>query len=111
MASKEAKMLPWMPFLAMEPVSAAPAGGSASRSRASKGKGLPAGLSGAGMEKLRLSNSTAQPPHPSVCRLDPAGKQALEAATATHSRAGYCTLSHPRSGSLYKLMHAGFACG
>ena len=38
-------------FPAMEAVSLPPAGGSASRSRANKSKGLPARLSGAGMEK------------------------------------------------------------
>ena len=45
----------------MEAVSAAPAGGSASRSRASNGKGLPARLSGGGMETWRLNASAAQP--------------------------------------------------
>ena len=40
----------------MEPLSLPPAGGSASSSRASQDKGLPAGLSGGGIEGLRLGN-------------------------------------------------------
>ena len=46
-------MLRVLAFLAMEAVFAAPGGGSASRSRASRDKGLRARLSGAGMEKWR----------------------------------------------------------
>ena len=49
-------MLFQLHFPPMEPVSAARVGGSASRSRASRGKGLPARLSGAGIEGLRLGN-------------------------------------------------------
>jgi hypothetical protein len=56
MASRRAKLLHGRAFPAMEAVSAAPAGGSASRSRASNNKGLPAGLSGAGIEGLRLDH-------------------------------------------------------
>jgi hypothetical protein len=52
MASKGAKLLLRLPFPTMEPVSEAPAGGSASRSLASQDKGLLVRLSGAGMEKL-----------------------------------------------------------
>jgi hypothetical protein len=52
MASRRAKLLHGRAFPAMEAVSAAPAGGSASRSRASNNKGLRARLSGAGMESL-----------------------------------------------------------
>jgi hypothetical protein len=52
MARKGAKLLPQLTFPPMEAVSAAPASGSASRSRASQDKGLQADLSGAGMEKL-----------------------------------------------------------
>ena len=50
---QQPKLLQGRAFPAMEPVSAAPAGGSASRSRASQDKGLPVRLSGAGMEKWR----------------------------------------------------------
>ena len=51
MASRESKLLYVLAFPALEAVAAAPAGGSASRSRANKNKGLRAGLSGAGMER------------------------------------------------------------
>jgi hypothetical protein len=61
MTSKQPKPLRWLAFPLMEPVSAVPAKGSASRSRASQDKGLRAGLSGAGMEKWRLNASAAQP--------------------------------------------------
>jgi hypothetical protein len=40
----------------MEPLSAVPDGASASRSRANKDRSLPALLSGAGMDRLRLSH-------------------------------------------------------
>src|SRR5215208_1481329 len=53
MASKAPKLLEGLAFPAMEPLSLPPAGGSASRSRASQDKGLPGRLSGAGLEILR----------------------------------------------------------
>jgi hypothetical protein len=62
MASKEVKLLPQLAFSAVEPLFPAPAGGSASRSRASRDNGLPARLSGGGMEKWRLAGSI--PPAP-----------------------------------------------
>ena len=60
MASRGAKLLLERAFPAMEAASAAPAGGSASRSRASKGKDLRVRLSGAGMEMLSRQTPALQ---------------------------------------------------
>ncbi len=53
MLRRRAKLLLQLGFVQMEPLSPASGGGSASRCQASDGKGLPARLSGAGMEMLR----------------------------------------------------------
>src|SRR5215217_7200168 len=60
MTSTTPNLLQGRTFRAMEAVSPAPAGGSASRSRASRHKGLPAGLSGAELERWRLNASAAE---------------------------------------------------
>jgi hypothetical protein len=61
MTSKTPKLLGGLAFPPLEPLSAAPAGGSASRSQGNKNKGLWAGLSGAGIEKLRRVASILSP--------------------------------------------------
>src|SRR5688572_30688754 len=83
MGSERANRLCGLAFPAMEAVSAAFASGSASRSRASSGKGLPARLSGAGMERLSRHAPSLQYPraryHVRTELLERPAQQTLEA--------------------------------